>query len=69
MSLKAEMFIPIDRIVNKYKSDVNQLSPAASPTALSAAEDHLGRRLPDGLREFLARYNGATLFRLSLIHI
>ena len=61
MSPKAEMFAPIERIVNKYKSDVNLLAPAASPTALSAAEDHLGRRLPEGLRDFLTRYNGATL--------
>lgn len=66
MSPKAEMFAPIERIVNKYKSDVNLLAPAASPTALSAAEDHLGRRLPDGLRDFLTRYNGATLLRGAL---
>jgi len=66
MSPKTEMFAPIDRIVTKYKSDVNQLFPAASPTALSAAEDHLGKRLPDGLRDFLARYNGATLLRGAL---
>ena len=66
MSLEAELFAPIDRIVNKYKSDVNQLAPAASPAALSAAEDHIGRRLPNGLRSFLARYNGATLLRGAL---
>ena len=66
MSPKAEMFAPIERIVNKYKSDVNLLAPAASPTALSAAEIHLGRRLPEGLRDFLTRYNSATLLRGAL---
>ena len=66
MSPTAEMFAPIERIVTKYKSDVNHLSPAASQSALSSAEQHLGRRLPDGLRDFLARYNGAILLRGAL---
>ncbi len=56
----------LDRIVKRYRRDVNQLAPRASFEALSSLEDHLGRRLPPGLRGFLLRHNGAVLLRGSL---
>ncbi|MEZ4321488.1 MAG: HEAT repeat domain-containing protein [Myxococcota bacterium] len=57
---------PLDRVVRQYRRDVNDLAPRASFEALSALEDHLGRRLPPGLRAFLLRHNGAHLLRGSL---
>lgn len=56
----------IERVVRKYRSDVNQLSQPASDDALDALEAHLQRRLPPGLRAFLAHHNGADLLRGSL---
>lgn len=53
----------IERVMRQYRSDVNQLAPAASPEALTALETHLGRRLPAGLRAFLSNHNGADLLR------
>lgn len=57
------LFAPLDRIVEKYRSDVNRLPGPASPEALTSLEAHLGRPLPDELRQFLERHNGATLLR------
>jgi len=57
---------PLDRVVRQYRRDVNTLSPRASFEALAALEEHLGRRLPSGLRAFLLRHNGAQLLRGSL---
>lgn len=57
------LFAPIDRLVAKYRSDVNRLPGPASPEALTALEGHLERPLPAELREFLERYNGAVLLR------
>lgn len=59
-------FAPLDRVVAKYRSDVNQLLGAAPPEAITALEGHLDRRLPPGLRQFLARHNGGALLRGSL---
>src|SRR5262245_58101367 len=61
-----DVFSPLDRVVAKYRRDVHHLSNAAPPEALSALEGHLGRPLPPDLREFLARHNGASLFRGAL---
>ncbi len=57
------LFAPVDRVAQKYRSDVNRLPGPASPEALTALEGHLGRPLPDELRIFLERYNGAALLR------
>lgn len=57
------LFAPVDRIVEKYKHDVNRLAGPASPDALTSVEGHLRRSLPDGLRTFLERHNGASLLR------
>ncbi|MEQ1569410.1 MAG: SMI1/KNR4 family protein [Myxococcota bacterium] len=56
----------LERVVARYRRDVNVLSAGASPAAVQALENHLGRRLPGDLRRFLALHNGASLFRGSL---
>lgn len=61
-----ELFSALERVVAKYRSDVHQLASAAPPDSLTALEGHLQRPLPTGLRQFLARYNGAALFRGTL---
>jgi len=59
-----ELVLPaLDRVVARYRRDVNVLPPPATPEALGAVEGHLGRRLPLELRRFLALHNGASLFR------
>lgn len=62
----SDMFAPLDRAVARYKSDVHRLTHGAPSEALVALEGHLGRQLPPGLRTFLARHNGAQLFRGAL---
>jgi HEAT repeat protein/tetratricopeptide (TPR) repeat protein len=61
--MSASLFAPVDRIVGKYKQDVNRLPGPASPEALTALEGHLARPLPPGLRTFLERHNGGSLLR------
>jgi tetratricopeptide (TPR) repeat protein len=65
MQMQASL-APLERVVAKYRRDVHQLAPGAPNEALTSLEGHLGRLLPPGLREFLAAYNGASLFRGSL---
>lgn len=57
------LFAPLERVAQKYRSDVNRLPGPASPEALTALEGHLGRPLPEDVRQFLERYNGAVLLR------
>jgi len=64
--LNTVMFVPLNRIVEKYKHDVNNLSSPASQMAIASAEEHLGSKLPPGLRAFLTRHNGASLLRGAL---
>lgn len=62
-----ELSLPVlERVVARYRRDVNQLSDGAAPDAVSALESHVGRRLPPDLRRFLALHNGANLFRGTL---
>ncbi|GDX78285.1 hypothetical protein LBMAG42_00960 [Deltaproteobacteria bacterium] len=52
--------------MERYRSDVHHLrAPAPDGTTL-AVQQHLGRELPTSLKGFLARWNGATLFRGAL---
>ena len=44
---------PLDRVVSKYRRDVNHLAAGASADALTSLEGHLQRRLPPGLRQTL----------------
>jgi HEAT repeat protein/thioredoxin-like negative regulator of GroEL len=63
-----EATLPVlDRVVARYRRDVHTLADGASPEALQALEAHLGRRLPPDLRAFLAKHNGAALFRGALV--
>lgn len=57
------LFAPVERIVSKYKHDVNRLAAPALPEAIASVEGHLKHPLPDGLRAFLERHNGAALLR------
>ncbi|MFK7927849.1 MAG: HEAT repeat domain-containing protein [Myxococcota bacterium] len=57
------LFAPLDRVVQKYRSDVNRLPGPASPEALTSLEAHLARPLPRELRLFLERHNGASMLR------
>lgn len=61
-----EPFAALERVVSKYRREVHLLGEVASPDAIASLESHLGRRLPPGLREFIARHNGAELFRGAL---
>ncbi|MFT7522036.1 MAG: tetratricopeptide (TPR) repeat protein, partial [Kiritimatiellia bacterium] len=64
--MSTTLFAPLERVVGKYKQDVNRLASPASPAALNSLEGHLGRALPPGLRHFLERHNGAQLLRGAL---
>lgn len=65
--MEAPASLPVlERIVAKYRSDVHQLAPGAPSEALTSLEGHLRQRIPSGLRAFLSRHNGASLFRGSL---
>jgi tetratricopeptide (TPR) repeat protein len=64
--VNTDLFAPLERILAKYRRDVHQLSDGAGPETLTALEAHLRQPLPDDLRQFLSRYNGAQLFRGTL---
>ncbi|MEE2752283.1 MAG: SMI1/KNR4 family protein, partial [Myxococcota bacterium] len=67
LETKQDPFHPLIEVTQRYRSDVHELSIAASEDAVQAAEDHLGHRLPPALGGFLRRWNGATLFRGALL--
>jgi len=66
MDPAVDPFHPLLRLVDRYRRDVNALSPGASEDAIRAAERHLGHRLPLTLAGFLRRWNGGSLFRGAL---
>ena len=53
-------FHPLLSILDRYRSDVHHLRPAATERAV---DDPLGPPVPPSLRSFLLRWNGAVLFR------
>jgi HEAT repeat protein len=57
---------PVMGLLARYRSDVHTMRPATTAATLDAVEEHLGVLLPQGLRAFLVRHNGATLFRGAL---
>lgn len=59
-------FAALDRALARYRQGVHTLDDPASADAIAALESHLGRRLPPGLRTFLRRHNGASLYRSAL---
>lgn len=64
--MPADPFVALERTLARYRSDVHQLAPGASSEALVSLEGHLALALPAGLRQFLARHNGGSLFRGAL---
>ena len=56
----------LERLMTRYRRDVNVLGKGALEAALSALEAHISRPLPADLRQFLSVYNGAVLFRDAL---
>ena len=58
--------LALEQVVSKYRTDVHHLPPGAPGGAVVGLEDHLDRRLPEGIRQFLSLHNGANLFRGSL---
>ncbi len=59
-------FHPVLRVLDRYRHDVHHLAAPPSGEALSHAAAALGGPLPADLRRFLARWNGASLFRGAL---
>lgn len=60
MEPAVDPFSPLLRILDRYRSDVHHLRPAATERAV---DDPLGPPMPPSLRSFLLRWNGAVLFR------
>lgn len=58
--------VALRRALSKYRRDVHSLAVPAQEPAILALEEHLGVRLPPGLRRFLMEHNGASLFRGAL---
>lgn len=52
--------------VGRFAAGVHELSAPADERTLSAAEKRLSVRLPSGLREFYASFDGALLFHETL---
>ena len=66
MEPAVDPFHPVLRVLERYRSDVHHLRPPAPDGTTTAIQQHLGRELPGSFRGFLARWNGATLFRGAL---
>ncbi|MCB9746266.1 MAG: HEAT repeat domain-containing protein [Alphaproteobacteria bacterium] len=66
MDPAVDPFLPLLKLLDRYRRDVHRLNPGASEAAIRAAERHLGHRLPLTLGGFLRRYNGGSLFRGAL---
>ncbi len=60
METAVDPFHPLLRILDRYRSDVHHLRPAAPERTL---DDPQGPPIPQSLRSFLVRWNGAVLFR------
>ena len=54
------------RVLDRYRSDVHHLRAPAAEGTTRAVQEHLGRELPASFKGFLARWNGAALFRGTL---
>ena len=60
MEPAVDPFHPLLRILDRYRADVHHLRPAAPERTI---DDPLGPPIPQSLRTFLVRWNGAVLFR------
>ena len=59
-------FHPLLRMIDRYRQDVHQLQPPSKAGAIEAMRGGLPIPLPPHLESFLARWNGAILFRGAL---
>lgn len=60
METAVDPFSPLLRILDRYRADVHHLRPAAPERSM---DDPHGPPIPQSLRTFLTRWNGAVLFR------
>lgn len=60
MEPAVDPFHPLLRILDRYRADVHHLRPGAPPRTV---DDPQGPPIPQSLRTFLLRWNGAVLFR------
>ncbi len=66
MEPAVDPFHPVLRVLERYRSDVHHLRSPAPEGTTRAVQEHLGHELPASFAVFLARWNGATLFRGAL---
>jgi tetratricopeptide (TPR) repeat protein len=66
MEPAVDPFHPVLRVLERYRSDVHHLRAPAPQGTTRAVQEHLGRVLPPSFAGFLARWNGAALFRGAL---
>lgn len=59
-------FHPVLKVLERYRSDVHFMRQPAPDGTVRAVQEHLGKQLPPSFANFLARWNGATLFRGAL---
>ena len=62
----ADPFHPLLRMIDRYRQDVHQLQPPSKAGAIDAMRGGISVPLPPTLEGFLARWNGAVLFRGAL---
>lgn len=65
-ALALDPFHPLLRLVDRYRADVHDLRAPPAPEQIAEADLRLRTPMPLGLGEFLARWNGAVLFRGAL---
>lgn len=66
MDPSIDPFQPLLRLLDRYRQDVHALRPPATEEMIRGVENTLGITLPLDLPDFLARWNGANLFRGAL---
>lgn len=66
MEPAVDPFHPLLRLLERYRHDVHHLRAPAGEQQFPIVQQHLGQPIPASLRAFLARWNGAVLFRGAL---
>ncbi len=65
MEAVRDPFQPLLHLIGRYRQDIHYLRPPPSAQAFPTIQAHIGP-LPEGLSDFLHRWNGANLFKGSL---
>ncbi|MCB9779811.1 MAG: HEAT repeat domain-containing protein [Alphaproteobacteria bacterium] len=60
---RIDPFHPLLRVIDRYRQDVHELRAPTAPDQLDDADRRLRTPVPESLRAFLERWNGANLFR------